>query len=51
VGGLCSTHVEMRSVHNILVRKPEEMRPLGRLSVDTRIILEFWIAGVWTGFI
>jgi len=31
---------EMRNVHNILVGKPKEKRPLGRPGVDGRIILK-----------
>jgi len=30
MGGACSPRVGMKNVYNILVRKPEGMRPLGR---------------------
>jgi hypothetical protein len=30
VGGACSTYRESRSVHRVLVGKPERKRPLGR---------------------
>jgi hypothetical protein len=45
----------MRNAYNILDGKSEGKRPLGRLDVGGRIILE-WISGtyggrVWTGFI
>jgi hypothetical protein len=45
---------EMRNAYNILVGKSEGKRPLGRLGIDGKIILE-WILGiygewVWTGF-
>jgi hypothetical protein len=30
MGGLCGTHGEERGAHRVLVRKPEEKRPLGR---------------------
>jgi hypothetical protein len=30
----------MRSAYNILVGKPEGKRPLGRLGIDGKIILE-----------
>jgi hypothetical protein len=43
---------ERRGVYMVLVGKPEVNRPLGRTSVDGRIILR-WIfrkdVGVWSG--
>jgi hypothetical protein len=39
---------EKRSVHRVLVGKPEGKRPLGRPSVDGRIILR-WIFRKWDG--
>jgi hypothetical protein len=47
---------EVRNACNILVEKPEGMRPHRRLCVDENLILE-WILGgggggiVWIGFI
>jgi hypothetical protein len=46
---------KMRNAYKIIVRKPEWKRPLGRLGIDGRIILN-WIlrkvgVRVWTGFI
>jgi hypothetical protein len=40
MGGACSAHVEMRNACNILVRKPEGSRPLGRPRCVWRIILK-----------
>jgi hypothetical protein len=37
---------ERRGVYRVLVRKPEEKRPLGRPGVDGRIILK-WILRKW----
>jgi hypothetical protein len=34
--------VEMRYAHRIVVGRPEGKRPIGRLSVDGRIILK-WV--------
>jgi hypothetical protein len=34
----------MRNAYNIFVGKPGRKRPLGRLGIDERIILE-WILG------
>jgi hypothetical protein len=31
MGGACSTYGEVRDVYRVLVRKPEERRPMGRL--------------------
>jgi hypothetical protein len=47
--------MEMRNINIILDGKPEGKRPLGRLSVDGKIILK-WIflksgLGVWIRFI
>jgi hypothetical protein len=39
---------EKTSVHRVLVGKPEGKRPLGRPSVDGRIILR-WIFRKWDG--
>jgi len=41
MGGACSTH-EGRCANRVLVGKPEGKIPLGRLSVNGRIILS-WI--------
>jgi hypothetical protein len=42
-----------RGVYRVLVGKPESKRPLGRQSVDGKIILRWifrkWNMGVWTG--
>jgi len=44
---------ERRGVYSFLVGKREGKRPLGRSSVDRRIILRQifrkWYVGVWTG--
>jgi hypothetical protein len=40
--------VKMRSMYKILVGKPERQRPLGRLGIDGRIILE-WIVRKYSG--
>jgi hypothetical protein len=44
---------EGRGVYRVLVGGPEGKRPLGRPSVDWRIILRWifrkWDEGVWTG--
>ena len=41
---------EGRGVHRVLVGKPEGKRPLGRPSVDGRIILR-WIFRKWEGVV
>jgi len=54
MGGACSTH-DMRNAYKILVGKHEGKRPLGRICVDGRIILEWILRKLggkgWTGFI
>jgi len=46
---------ESRSVHRVLVWKPEGKRPFGRPSLDGRIILRWsfrkWDVETWTGLI
>jgi hypothetical protein len=42
MGEACSANGERRDIYGILVGKPEGNRPLGRPSVDGRIILR-WI--------
>jgi hypothetical protein len=40
---------EGRGVYRGLVGKPEGKRPIGRPSIDERIILKKWDVGVWIG--
>jgi hypothetical protein len=50
----CSTHGTGENAYNILVGKPEEMRPLGRPRrrwVDNRLDLRGRGGNVWNGYI
>jgi hypothetical protein len=48
MGRACSTNGESRRAYKILVGKPEKWRPVGRPSINGKIILK-WILGKWDG--
>ena len=50
MGGACGAYGEGRGVHRVLVGKPEGKRPLGRPTLDGRIILR-WIFRKWEGVV
>ena len=53
MGGACSTYGERRSVHKVLVGKPEGMRPLGRpwrrREDNIKMDLQEVGCGLWSG--
>jgi hypothetical protein len=42
---------KVRNAYKILVGKPEVKRPLGNLDVDGKLLLQWTLGKVWTGFI
>ena len=50
MGGACGAYREGRGVHRVLVGEPEGKRPLGRPTLDGRIILR-WNFRKWEGVV
>jgi hypothetical protein len=53
MGGACSVHGEVRGMYRVLVKKPERKRPLERPRYrwedNTKMDIQKWNVGVWTG--